>query len=248
LASTIIAVSNQKGGVGKTTTAVHLSAGLAKRGRRVLLIDADTQGHSAVWLGRSRLGVGFGEFLSGKALQHCLVADVRPGLDLMPPGNLFSVQAMVAEEGVASSARLRLQDSSYDYIMVDCGPSWMPLHQALVYMADEVLCPVTPDYASLSGLLDAAGRVAQLRGEHATIAYVTPTMVDRRVKRLVEPALGALSEGIWAEVITPEIPVCAAVSRAFGVRQTIFEFEPRSSASQAYERLVDYLIEHEELE
>ncbi len=238
----ILAVSNQKGGVGKTTTAVHLAAGLASRGYQVLLIDADTQGQSAVWLTGDRTGLGLAEFLAGRALRDCVRKGIRPHLSLMSPGNLYSAFDIMSNQTVIASAQERLRDSPYQWAIIDSGPGWFPLHTGIVVLADEILCPVTPDYASLAGLFDALGRVARVQGRRAAIRYITPTMVDRRAKRLLAPMNNLLTSNSFSELLTPEIPVCTSVAVAFGLSKTIYEYAPKSSASLAYGMLVEHII------
>ena len=240
----VLAIANQKGGVGKTATAVHLTVGLARLGQKVLFVDGDTyQADGSIWLGllNARERPGLIQALDGQGFNRCVV-EHQPNLHIMPPGYQGDRSPTVT---LSARERLRrfLHRSGYDWVVIDSRPGWSRLEQALIQCADAVLCPVTMSFESYRGLVDLENRLQESEGA-APLRFVTPTMVDRRVKQLTDAALRRLKQATSEERLTPLIPSCSAVRYSYGFLKTVFDFAPRSTAATAYRSLSEHVYSH----
>jgi len=244
----VIAISALKGGVGKTTTAVNLSAASVKRGRRVLLVDMDPQGGVAASLGLSA-EKGTGEWLLGDAdLADVVVTDARPGLDVVPAGpSLQSAEHALHEKG-HEKRRTRLArrleqagDDGWDAVVLDCPPAASLLLDNAYRAADEIVLPAKLDYLSLPALEKTRAFVAEAnesREKPLKVDGVLPTFYDLRT-HVSEDVLESLREK-FRKILTP-IRINAALAEAPSAGKTIYEFD--GSARGA----VDYLLLAEDL-
>src|SRR5579859_7285522 len=242
-----VAILNQKGGTGKTTTAINLAAGIADRGHDVLLIDLDAQGNVGASLG----------IRGEKTLYHLLV-DGAPADELIVPvrGHLdvITSDATLAAAEVAL-ARLDAQrdrvlgerlgglKARYQYIVLDCGPSLNLLNQNALSFADEVMIPVSCDYLALVGVkqvLKTLKDIDRHLGHAVRISGVIPTFFDART-RLAKEALDTLS-GHFKERLYEPIRRSTRLAEAPSHRQTIFEYAPDSTGAEDYRRLVDRVL------
>jgi chromosome partitioning protein len=245
-----IAILNQKGGTGKTTTAVNLAAGVAERGHRVLLIDTDAQGNVGVCLGIA------GE----KSLYHVLVdgmdptavsVPVRQNLEVITSdATLAAAEIWLArQQGDARSRiltrRLNLMRVArdFDYVILDCGPSLNLLNQNALSYADEVVVPVTCDYLALVGVKQVLRTIKDIERHlhHAVrVAAVLPTFFDSRT-RLGREVLDTL-RGHFKEKCLAPIRLNTRLAEAPSHRKTIFEYAPCSHGAEDYEKVVSWLI------
>lgn len=245
-----IAILNQKGGTGKTTTAVNLAAGVAERGHKVLLIDTDAQGNVGVSLGVH------GE----RSLYHVLVdgADptdvavpVRAHLDVITSdATLAAAEIWLARQNPDQRSRimtrrLNLMQVSrrYDYVVVDCGPSLNLLNQNALSYADEVVIPVTCDYLALVGVKQVLRTIKDVERHlhHAVrVAAVLPTFYDGRT-RLAREVLETL-QGHFKQRCLEPIRLNTRLAEAPSHRKSIFEYAPQSHGAADYNRVVDWLI------
>jgi chromosome partitioning protein len=245
-----IAILNQKGGTGKTTTAVNLAAGVAERGNKVLLIDTDAQGNVGVSLGVA------GE----KSLYHVLVegADptevavpVRSSLDVITSDStLAAAEIWLARQNPdqrskVMTKRLNLMQVSrrYDYVVVDCGPSLNLLNQNALSYADEVVIPVTCDYLALVGVKQVLRTIKDVERHlhHAVrVAAVLPTFYDGRT-RLAREVLETLQSHFKTKCLEP-IRNNTRLAEAPSHRKSIFEYAPQSHGASDYNRVVDWLV------
>ncbi len=245
-----IAILNQKGGTGKTTTAVNLAAGVAERGHKVLLIDSDAQGNVGVSLGVH------GE----KSLYHVLVdgcdpteasVPVRAHLDVITSdATLAAAEIWLARQNPEQRSRvltkrLNLMQVSrrYDYVVVDCGPSLNLLNQNALSYADEVVIPVTCDYLALVGVKQVLRTIKDVeRHLHHTVrvSAVLPTFFDGRT-RLAREVLETLQGHFKTKCLEP-IRSNTRLAEAPSHRKSIFEYAPQSHGASDYNRVVDWLI------
>ena len=245
-----IAVLNQKGGTGKTTTAVNLAAGLSNEGARVLLIDVDAQGHVGISLGVR------GE----KSLYHVLVESAAPSscivplssnLDILTSNDTLAVAEIFLarmNEGRDRILRSRMGSvTDYDYVILDCGPSLSLLNMNALTYADELLVPVSCDWLSLIGvrqLLKTVRHVNELLLHPIQVMGVLPTFYDQR-NRISDESVKKLRSHFGDRVLPP-IRVNTRLAQAPSHKQTIFEYAPYSRGASDYRRLVRWVMQHAE--
>jgi chromosome partitioning protein len=244
-----IAVMNQKGGTGKTTTSVSLAAGLAERGHPTLLIDTDAQGNVGVSLGIKGQKTLYHVLVDGYPADQAAVT-VRKGLDV-----LCSDQTVAAAELELVNAKDRARvlsrrlapligpDSPYDYVLLDCAPSLSLLNQNALVFAQEVIVPVSCDYLSLVGvkqILRTLEHVNQVLLHPVEVLGVLPTFYDVRnkISREAVDALGAY----FKDRVLPPIRINAKLKEAPSKKQTIFEYAPDSHGAADYQAAVDWLL------
>ncbi len=244
-----IAVLNQKGGTGKTTTAVNLAAGLAEVGRRVLLIDADPQGHSGVSLGISA-AQGLYDVMAGQVNVKDCVVPARENLDILCSSEgLAGIEMQLARRASDRQQimRVRMRDAAdYDYVIVDCGPSLSLLNLNVLVYCEELLVPVACDYLSLVGVRHILRTMVRIR-EHFShpirLLGFLPTMYDRR-NRISEESVSSLQARFGNAVLEP-IRVNSSLREAPSHQQTIFEYAPGARGAEDYQALVDIVTRQE---
>ena len=186
----ILAIANQKGGVGKTTTAINLGAALTERGRYVLLADLDPQGGLSIGLGLAALDLDltiYNVLTDPRISLDGVIHNIRPHLDLLPSNIDLAVAeaqliSTVGRENVLRNALSTVRDR-YDYILLDCPPSLGLLTVNALTAADAVLVPVQSEYFALRGiesLMDILARVRRRLNPHLEVLGLLPTMVDHR--------------------------------------------------------------------
>jgi chromosome partitioning protein len=243
-----IAVALSKGGVGKTTTAVNLAAGLAGRGQRVLLVDVDTQGQAARSLGVAP-AFGLGELAQAEAAPEQAITRARPNLWLLAGGRSLGGLRMAInrrEFGGEQTLREALSplEGQYDLVILDTAPGWDTLTVNVLFYADEVLAPVSMEVLTLQGLLEFARNLGSIQKYHPELSlrYVLPTFVDRRVRKS-EEILEQLAEH-FADQLCEPVRYNVRLSEAPGYGQTIFEYAPHSAGALDYNRLAERILNH----
>lgn len=238
-----IAISLSKGGVGKTTTAVNLSAGLARAGYRVLLIDTDTQGQASRALGVDS-EAGLAELISGEASPAEAIQEVRERLYLLAGGrNLAGLKRTIDRKDFGGentlAEGLEILDSSYDYAILDTAPGWDSLTVNVLFYVDEILAPVSMEILTVSGLLyfQQSIQAIQKYRPQLEIRYVLPTFMDGRVKKSEE--ILAQLQSVFHEKLCSPIRYSVRLSEAPGFGQTIYEYAPASSGVEDYQALVE---------
>ena len=241
----VIAIANQKGGVGKTTTAVNLGAALAEDGFRVLIVDLDPQGNASTGLGINPRDVE-------SSIYDVLMTDA-PALDCVEPTslkNLFVLPATIDLAGAeielvsAFSRELKLRRalesvrSEYDVILIDCPPSLGLLTVNGLAAADDVIVPVQSEYYALEGLGQLLKNVAMIRSVNPTLDVrgIVLTMHDARTK-LAEQVEREVREHFGARVYKTVVPRTVRLSEAPSFGQPIIVFDPSSRGATAYRAL-----------
>ena len=240
-----IAIANQKGGVGKTTTAVTLAHGLAIKGKEVLLVDADPQGHCALFLGLAQ-EPGLFNLLVGEMPLRDVVRTTRRSRLWLLPGNKRSGTAasVLGTEGAGidtlrNALSGRIDGERLDYIIIDTSPSVGGLQEMALYAADYVVIPVAVDLAAIAGALQLTETVKRLKqsGWKGGIFRVVPTFHDEYTRESREN-LAELCQRFGDLVSDYAIHRATVLRECVALGQTIFELDPKSRAAAEYARLV----------
>jgi len=245
----IISVANQKGGVGKTTTAINLAAGLAKSGRSALVVDIDPQCNAT-----SGLGVVPAKqhpLVAGRPLAESVVATTQERLAVLPGSlSLADADALSAPNRQRASAlrqQLTAELSSYDFIFLDCPPSLGQLTRAALGASAEVYIPIQCEYFAMEGLsqiIDLARQTKARENHRLEIGGIVLTMYDPALDLAREVAgevRGYFDEAVFRTMIPRDVHVSEAPSHGLSV----LDYQPRARASWAYAELVLEVIDRE---
>ncbi len=244
----IIAVINQKGGVGKTTITANLGHALALSGQRVLAVDLDPQGHLATALGQFRAPrQGADAVLLNEAPMAPLILHQRDGLHLLPAGQAL-VEAEQLREGGAERARLLKEALSresleYDIILLDCPPVFGILMANVLMVADQVLIPLNGDILSFNGLLkllSTLDRMTPFRPQPLDTWVVLSRFQMRR--RVSKEIVGKLQQQLPGQVLATPIRDAVALTECPSLGRTVFEYRPDSGAASDFIQLAEDLM------
>lgn len=250
-----IAWLSEKGGTGKTTSAVNTAVSLAKRGKRVLVIDADPQANASLVFLR-------GQTPDPPTLYHVLTntadpgdtirSTPTPGLDLLPADTLLADANVSLASEMGRERRLRLAmrgvDEAYDFVVIDTSPQRTLININVLNYVAEVYCPVDPGIFSLSGLVKLQGAVAEvvkfldnqaLRISGLILTQARADNLTRDVEAQLRATFGALVHGTT-------IPASVKVGEAHARYMSVLDYAPRSPGAKAYEALTREILEHGE--
>lgn len=256
--SKILVCANEKGGVAKTTTTVNLGIGLAKKGKRVLVIDNDPQGSLTVALGFHNPGqmeytmttvynnvIDEVEFDPREAILHH-----KEGVDLVPANNsLNSIETalitVMGRETILSEYLGRVKDD-YDYIIIDCSPNLGMLTLNALAAGDEIIIPVQPTFLAIKGLEELLRVINQIHkkiNQSIEIKGILLTMVDSRtnyakdIAEMLDEAYGSK-----INIFKNKIPHSVRAAESTTVGKSIYEYDPKGTVATAYEALTTEVI------
>ena len=248
----VMAIINQKGGVGKSTTAINLSAALGELGKQVLLVDLDPQGNSSSGLGIEKSHVHncvYDVLLNDVAIEDVIIPDVGEGLDLVPATiNLAGAEVELVSEMAREN---RLKDAvgslrgKYDYVFIDCPPSLGLLTVNALVAADKLLIPIQCEFYALEGvtkLLDSMKRVKTRLNPTLDIFGVLLTMYDGRTT-LSRQVVEEVRSYFGKTVFTTLIPRTVKLSEAPSFGQPITQYDPSGKGAQSYVNLAKEVVQ-----
>ncbi|ALV23326.1 hypothetical protein ASO20_01500 [Mycoplasma sp. (ex Biomphalaria glabrata)] len=248
----VIAITNQKGGVGKTTTSINLAHSLSKKGHSVLLIDLDPQANATTGLGVNKEEIkncAFNLIVDDLDMKSVMLPFLRQNLSLIPSTiNLAGVDIYLAEKNQLN--RLILKEKidqvkdQYDYVIIDCPPSLGILNRSALAACDSVIIPVQPEFYALEGLtqlLSTINIVKRLENENIKIEGILITMFDQR-SNLSNEIINEIEKYFKGKVYKTKIPRSIRISEAQSGGKTIFEHDINNKTSIAYDLFTEEVI------
>lgn len=251
----VIAIANQKGGVGKTTTAINLSSCLAEKGKKVLTIDVDPQGNCSSGLGVDKEEVEYSVhelILSQCSIEDCIIENIIDNVSVIPSSiNLAGAEIELIgvddKEFILKNLIDPIRDN-YDYILIDCPPSLNTLTVNAMTTANSVLVPIQCEYYALEGLsqlLHTINLVSERLNSDLYIEGVVFTMYDARTNlslEVVENVKDNLNQTIYKSIIPRNIKLAEAPSHGMPINI----YDPKCAGADAYRMLADEVIESDE--
>lgn len=252
--SRMIAIANQKGGVGKTTTAINISACLADIGRKTLLIDTDPQANATSGLGVDPRQISqsiYHVLMDGAAVSDVIISTDLKLLSLLPAnfdlmGAEVEMVSLIARESRLRSALKSIRDQ-YDYIIIDCPPSLGLLTLNTLTACDSILIPIQCEYYALEGLgqlLETITLVQENLNPDLEIEGVLLTMQDKRIK-LSEQVISEVRNFFKGQVYKTAIPRNVRLSEAPSFGKPIILYDIKSSGARAYRKLTKEILANE---
>lgn len=249
----IIAFVNQKGGVGKTTSCLNIGAALTRKGKRVLLIDADPQGNLTISAGVNLQNdePTIYEVLKGTTEINSAIQSTPGSYDIIPADIVLSgadieLSSIPGREMILKESIGQLK-TAYDYILIDCPPSLSLITLMALTAATGVIIPVQAHYLALNGvaqLIDTVNLVKKRMNPQLEVIGVIATLYDAR-KLLNKEVFDSLNNAFPGKVYKATISNSIALAEAPSAGKDIFQYKPGSKAAKQYEAVADEIIERE---
>ena len=252
----IISIANQKGGVGKTTTSINLSAALGEKGKKVLVIDSDPQGSTTSGYGidKNDLDYSLYDLMLGECSVHdCIIKDVIKNVSLIPSNvDLSAVEIeLIGKEHKETTLKKEIDyiKDKYDFIIIDCPPALSILTINSMTASNSVLVPLQCEYYALEGLSDllhTVNLVQERLNPELNIEGVVFTMYDSRTNlsnQVVENVKNHLNQRVYDTIIPRNIRLAEAPS--YGM--PISSYEPKSAGAEAYMHLAEEIINRKDV-
>ena len=253
--SRVLAIANQKGGVGKTTTAINLAASIAANDIRVLVIDSDPQGNATT-------GLGVAKDPDRPSLYHVILGSAQPGTAISHT-ELEGLDLIAADKNLVGAnlelvgtddRELRLRQgiaeirNNYHYVIIDCPPALDLLTLNALLAADSVLVPIQCEFFALEGiseLMDTIDRIRESFGHPLEVEGILLTMFDDRTN-LHRQVASDLKEFFPDQVFQTVIPRSVRLAEAPSFGKSILSYDPRSKGAESYIRLAKEILDHEQ--
>lgn len=241
-----ISILNHKGGTGKTTSAINLGAGLAKRGKKVLLVDVDPQSNLTEGLGVRNTEISI--YDSIRDSRKLPIIAISENLDLIPSsidllGAELEIVSKIGREKIITKL-LKPLKNNYDYIILDCPPALGLLTINAIVASDTILLPLEAEYFAYKGIDRLIGVIDQVKehfNEDLTIGGVFITKCNNQ-RMLTQTIVNSITEHFNEKVFDTKIRINVSLSEAQLQGQSIFDYAPESNGAKDYDMLVDELI------
>lgn len=243
-----IAIQNLKGGTGKTTTVVSLASGLAQKGKKVLVLDVDVQGHVKESLGVNHQYTMYDLLIKDTFIDECIVP-ARQNLDCVISDNLLTaaetqLTAMVGRETILKLRMEHIDHSNrYDFVFIDCAPTLSILNQNALMYADEIIIPISMDYLAMLGATQVIDNLLMLKKhlkKDILFTGIVPTFFEK-ITNMSQEVLEALKE-TYKEKVLPEVRTDTKIKQASSAHQSILEFDSKSRAAEDYVKICEVLL------
>jgi len=245
----IISVANQKGGVGKTTTAINIAAGLAKAGRTALVVDVDPQCNATSGLGVEPAARH--PLLAGLPLVDSIVPTTQPGLYVLPGSQSLADADALSESNRQRASMLRQQVSGklgrFEYVFVDCPPSLGQLTRAALGTSTEIYIPIQCEYFAMEGLsqiIELARQTKARDNNRLEIGGIVLTMFDPALElanEVADEVRNYFAETVFDSLIPRDVSISEAPSHGLSV----LDYAPRARGTRAYTELVMEVLDRE---